>query len=54
MDLEALTTAMKTAFETVQTNAMSIITVALPVAVGIAGIFIAVRLGMRFFKSFSK
>lgn len=52
--MEALTTAFGTALTTIQTDSLGLITKAAPIALGIAGIFIAVRLGMRFFKSVAK
>lgn len=52
--MEAITTAVGTAMSTVQTNAMTMISDAVPYALGIAGVVIAVRLGWRVFKSLSK
>ena len=49
--MEGITTAFTTALTTIQTDAMSLIAVALPPALVIAGTFIAVQLGIRFFKS---
>lgn len=49
--MEGLVTAFDTALKVVQTDAISMISTALPVGLGIAGIGIAVRLGMRFFRS---
>lgn len=49
--MEGLVTAFDTALKVVQTDAISVMSTALPVGLGIAGIGIAVRLGMRFFRS---
>lgn len=49
--MEGLVTAFDTALKVVQTDAVSMMSTALPVGLGIAGIGIAVRLGMRFFRS---
>lgn len=49
--MEGLVTAFDTALKVVQTDALSMMSTALPVGLGIAGIGIAVRLGMRFFRS---
>lgn len=49
--MEDLVTAFDTALKVVQTDAVSMMSTALPVGLGIAGIGIAVRLGMRFFRS---
>lgn len=46
-----ITTILGTAFTAIQSNVMGTIAVALPIALGIAGIFIAVKLGIKFFKS---
>lgn len=48
---EAMKTALTTAFEGVASDVSSIATIALPVGLGIAGLFIAIRLGIGFFKS---
>lgn len=52
--MEAITTAFGTALGTVQSDFMGLVAVAFPYAIGIAGTFIAVKLGMRFFKAASK
>nr|DAH68495.1 MAG TPA: major coat protein [Inoviridae sp.] len=49
--MEGLVTAFDTALKVVQTDALSMMSTALPVGLGIAGVGIAVRLGMRFFRS---
>lgn len=49
--MEGLVTAFDTALKVVQTDTVSMMSTALPVGLGIAGIGIAVRLGMRFFRS---
>lgn len=48
---EAMKTALSDAFAGVAADVASIATVALPTALGIAGLFIAIRLGIGFFKS---
>lgn len=49
--MEGITTAFTTALSTIQGDVMSLISVALPPALIIAGTFIAVKLGVRFFKA---
>ena len=49
--MEGLVTTFDTALKVVQTDAVSMMSTALPVGLGIAGVGIAVRLGMRFFRS---
>lgn len=49
--MEGITTAFTTALTTIQTDAMGLIAAAAPIALGIAGVFISVKLGVRFFKS---
>lgn len=49
--MEGLVTAFDAALKVVQTDALSMMSTALPVGLGIAGVGIAVRLGMRFFRS---
>lgn len=50
-----ITDAMKTAFENgvkaVQTDVSSMVTVALPAGMAIMGLFMAIRLGVGFFRS---
>ncbi|MEE0419596.1 MAG: hypothetical protein UDG86_06070 [Lachnospiraceae bacterium] len=48
---EEITTAFSTALTTIKTDAMSLIATALPPALLITGVFIVVKLGVRFFKS---
>lgn len=50
----AIQTAFDTAIKSIQTDATGMITTALPVALSIAGIFIAVKLGVKFFRSVAK
>ena len=50
MKVEAMTTAMTTAFQTVQTHVNSMITASLPFALGIIGTVLAVSLGIKVFK----
>ena len=51
MVTEAMKTALTTAFQNVAGDVQSIATIALPVGLGVAGLFIAIRLGIGFFKS---
>lgn len=51
---ETVVTNMTTAFTTVQDNFNAIVAAVGPIAVGVAGIFIVWRLGVRFFKSIAK
>lgn len=51
---ETLTSAFSTALDTIQTDVGSIIAIALPIGLAIMGIFIAIRLGIRFFRSIAK
>ena len=44
-------TALSDAFTGVATDVTSMATIALPAAVGIAGLFIAVKLSVKFFKN---
>lgn len=53
MVTEAMKTALSDAFTGVANDVIAIATIALPVALSIAGLFIAVRLGVKFFKSVS-
>ena len=48
---DALTTAFQTALQTVQTDVTGMVTTALPIGLGIAGLFMAIRLGIGFFRS---
>lgn len=49
--MEALQTSFVSAIGEVSTNVMAMVTAALPVALGIVGTFLAVRLSIKFFKS---
>lgn len=49
-----MTTAMTGAFESVQADVTSIISAALPPALAIMGIIIAIMVGIRFFKRTAK
>lgn len=51
---EGLTTAFTTAITAVQTDVTGLVTVALPIGLGIMGLFLAIRLGIRFFGSIAK
>lgn len=48
---EALQTAYSTALTTVQTDVTTMVSTALPIGLGIMGLFLAIRLGIAFFKS---
>lgn len=49
--MESITTAFTTAVGTIKDDTISMIQVALPAGLTIAGIMIAVRLGINFFRS---
>ena len=49
--MESINTAFTTAVGTIKTDTISMIETALPAALSIAGIMIAVRLGINFFRS---
>ncbi len=51
MMTEAMKNAVTTALNGVSVDVFEIITVALPIGLGIAGVFIAIRLGVNFFRS---
>lgn len=51
---EALKTAMTTAFNGVKTDVFDIVGVALPIALGIVGLGLAITMGIKFFKKTSK
>lgn len=46
-----ITTAFTTALTAVQTDVISLVQIAAPVGLGIMGLFMAIRLGIGFFKS---
>ena len=48
---EAMTTAFTTALQSVQGDVSAMVTIALPVGLGIMGLFLAIRLGIGFFRS---
>lgn len=48
---EAMTTAFETALTGVKTDVVSMVTTALPIGLGIMGLFLAIRLGINFFRS---
>ena len=52
-DTEGLKTALSTAFGQIKTDAFSMMGTALPIALGIIGAVLAVKLGIKFFKKFS-
>lgn len=50
MDMESISTAMSTAFGSVQTNVTSMITTCAPYALAIIGTVLAVTIGIKVFK----
>lgn len=48
---ETVKTAFSTAMEQIQADVFSLMSTALPYALGIMGVFLAVRLGISFFRS---
>lgn len=48
--METISTAMSTAFQSVQTNVISLITTCIPYALGIIGTVLAVTIGIKIFK----
>lgn len=48
--MESITTAMTTAFQSVQTNVTSMISTSAPFALGIIGTVLAVTIGIKVFK----
>lgn len=49
--MEAIQTAVSTAFQSVQTNVISMITTCAPYALGIIGTVMAVKIGIKVFKT---
>lgn len=49
--MEAIKTAMETTFATVQTDAIGMIATAVPYALGIIGTVLAIKIGIKVFKS---
>lgn len=52
--MEGIITALGTAFSSISGDVMDVAAVAVPVAAGIMGVFLAVKIGLRFFKSIAK
>lgn len=50
---ESMTTAVDTAFKAIKSDVSSMMTTALPVALAIVGIGLAINLGVKFFKKIS-
>ena len=50
MDMESISTALSTAFRSVQTNVTSMITTCAPYALGIIGTVLDVTIGVKVFK----
>lgn len=51
MVTEAMKTAYTTALNGISADVFDMMAVALPIGLGIAGVFMAIRLGIRFFHS---
>lgn len=49
-----ITTALSTGFGTIATNATSVITTIVPIAVGVAGLIFVVKKALGWFKSLAK
>ena len=49
--METLKTSLTTAFGQVKTDSLDILAVALPAALGIVSVIMAVKIGISFFKS---
>lgn len=49
--MTAITEVMQTAFTQVQADVVDMVKMALPVGLGIMGLFLAIRLGIGFFRS---
>lgn len=48
---EAMTTAFNTGVDAVKADVSTMVTTALPAGLAIMGLFLAIRLGIRFFRS---
>lgn len=48
---DAMKTAIESGFNGVSADVFSIMTIALPIGIGIAGVFMAIRMGFNFFRS---
>lgn len=48
---EAMKTAFSTAVETIKSDVLAMMTVALPAGLSIMGVMLALRLGVNFFRS---
>lgn len=48
---DAMKTALDTAFKGISVDVFDVMGTALPIGLGIAGVFIAIRLGIGFFRS---
>lgn len=48
---DAMKAALETAFNGVSADVFSVIGISLPIGLGIAGVFMAIRLGVNFFRS---
>lgn len=54
VDMSTLISAMGTAFGTIKDDVLSLFNTALPIALSIFGVGLAITLGIRFFKSVAK
>lgn len=48
---DGMKTALETAFNSIKADVFDVMGTALPIGLGIAGVFIAIRLGIGFFRS---
>lgn len=48
---DAMKTALTTAFNAISADVLDVMAIALPIGLSITGVFMAVRLGIRFFHS---
>lgn len=51
MMTDAMKTALTDGFSAISVDVFDVMAVSLPIGLGIAGVFLAVRLGIRFFRS---
>jgi len=51
---DTMVSAFSDALTTIQTDVFSMMTTALPIALAIVGVFIAIRLAVKFFRSVAK
>lgn len=51
---DELKTAFTTGLNTIKTDTLAMVGIALPIGLGIYGLFLSIRLGMKFFRSVAK